>query len=57
MTTVLRRIAAAFGALALLLILTIGVPLMLWHAVGWPLWTSIPTLDSVTDALTKPSDL
>lgn len=53
MTTVLRRTASALGALALLLILTIGVPLMLWHAVGWPLWSSIPTLDDVTDGLTN----
>ncbi len=45
----LRALAALLGILAL----TVGVPLALWQAVGWPLPHALPTLGELRDGLSR----
>jgi DNA-binding SARP family transcriptional activator len=52
----LRQVASGLGALAGLLVLVVGVPVALWKLVGWPLPTSLPSWDEISDALGR-SDL
>lgn len=49
----IKRLLKAVGALLLLTTFLIGVPVGLCVAVGWPLPTTLPTLDGVSDFLTQ----
>jgi len=46
-------LAKGLAALALLAALVAGVPLALWHFVGWPLPHHIPMLSTIGHALTR----
>ena len=46
-------LAKGIGALVLLVLLLLGVPLLLVRTAGWPLPTAIPSTDAVGDALTR----
>jgi len=48
------RIAATFMSLAALVVLIAGVPYLLWQLGGWPFPTSVPTVDAIRDALSRP---
>ena len=50
-----HRLARGIGALALLALLLIGTPLALWLLVGWPLPSTVPSLDTLGDSLTRSS--
>ena len=49
----LRLLAKGIGALILLVLLLVGVPLLLVRTAGWPLPTAIPSTEAVGDALTR----
>lgn len=54
---VLRRVTRLLGAvvaLAVLAALLIGVPWGLWHYIGWPLPTHIPSRDEIEATLLNP---
>ena len=46
-------LAKGIGALILLVLLLVGVPLLLVRTAGWPLPTAIPSTEAVGDALTR----
>ena len=49
----LGLLAKGIGALILLVLLLVGVPLLLVRTAGWPLPTAIPSTEAVGDALTR----
>ena len=49
----LGLLAKGIGALVLLVLLLVGVPLLLVRTAGWPLPTAIPSTEAVGDALTR----
>lgn len=48
------RIASTSMSLAALVVLIAGVPYLLWQLGGWPFPTSVPTVDAIRDALSRP---
>ncbi len=49
----LGLLVKGIGALVLLVLLLVGVPLLLVRTAGWPLPTAIPSTEAVGDALTR----
>jgi nucleoid-associated protein YgaU/DNA-binding SARP family transcriptional activator len=52
----LADFAAALAALTTLVVLTIAVPIALTRAVGWPLPTTIPSLDTIQRSISSGID-
>jgi hypothetical protein len=50
-----RRLVAAGGSLVLAILLTVGVPLLLWRLAGWPLPGQVPSPDGIGRALSRSS--
>ena len=48
------RIASTVISIAALAVLIAGVPYLLWQLGGWPFPTSVPTVDAIRDALSRP---
>ena len=46
-----RHISSGLASLALGLVLVVGVPLLLWQFVGWPLPHTVHAPSSIVDAL------
>ena len=46
-----RHISSGLASLALGLVLVVGVPLLLWRFVGWPLPRTGPAPSAIVDAL------
>lgn len=49
----IRRVVDAAGSLIAVTAILAGIPLLLWHLVGWPLPTQVPSLDGITHALSS----
>lgn len=50
-----RRLVAAVGSLVLAVLLTVGVPVLLWRLAGWPLPRQVPSPDGIGRALSRSS--
>jgi DNA-binding SARP family transcriptional activator len=48
-----RRLSTAVAALLVIAALVVGVPLLLWRLVGWPLPGELPAPDGISRALTR----
>jgi DNA-binding SARP family transcriptional activator len=51
--SVVRRIVTAFASLAILVVLTVGTPVVLWKLARWPLPAGLPTARDLTRALSR----
>lgn len=50
-----RRALTALASIAAIAALVVGVPMLLWRLVGWPLPSELPTLDDISRTLTRTS--
>ena len=50
-----REVARGLCALAGLLLVVVGLPVVLWEIIGWPLPHALPSLSELGDALTRPT--
>jgi hypothetical protein len=49
------EVARGLCALAGLLLVVVGLPVVLWEIIGWPLPHALPSLSELGDALTRPT--
>jgi DNA-binding SARP family transcriptional activator len=50
-----REVARGLCALTGLLLVVVGLPVVLWEIIGWPLPHALPSLSELGDALTRPT--
>jgi DNA-binding SARP family transcriptional activator len=49
------EVVKGLSSLVGLLVVAVGVPVVLWRIIGWPLPHALPSLDELRDALTGPT--